>query len=256
MLAFHHKSFKPIYYQISESISDLIESGQLPPNSLLPSERELMQSHRISRNTARQSLDLLVKMGLAYRVQGRGTFVAPPPMRYGLHKLTGFTEEMIQRGWKPGSRLLNMEVISPLPKVAQRLNLPSNQRVVKIERLRLADDKPMALATSIVPEHLCPGLASEHFDQESLYALLEGKYGLRIWRAEQTLRPTIATQYEAELLSIEPGMALLLVEGVAFLQDDTPIEYMKLLYRGDRYEFTINALRYPEQVPVSPERAR
>ena len=102
----------------------------------------------------------------------------------------------------------------------------------------------MALNISYVPQHLCPHLDRVDLETGSLYRLLEGEYGLRLWRSEQVLKPTVATEYEAQLLDVSPGTPLLLAEGTTFLEGDVPIEYSKLVYRADRYEFTIRATRY------------
>ena len=243
MLRINRQSFKPIYYQLAELIHGQIEGGILACGDQIPSERELMASYHVSRNTARLATESLMKAGLVYRVPGRGSFVASAKMRYGLLQLASFSEEMQRRGLRPGSRILDLASVSPAPKIAQGLRLAPNQSAFKIERLRLANDEPLALNTSYVPVHLCPTLDREDLEQGSLYKVLEDKYSLVIWRAEQVLRPTVAGEYEAGLLGVEPGSPMLLAEGVTYLTGDVPIEYAQLLYRGDRYEFSISPLR-------------
>ncbi|MGQ9493120.1 MAG: GntR family transcriptional regulator [Anaerolineae bacterium] len=249
MAQLNRQSFEPLYYQVAEILRGAIESGELPVGTRVPSERELMQQYEISRNTARRALDTLAREGLIYFLQGRGTFVAPTKMRQGLARLSGFSEDMIRAGLKPSSRLLKMQLISPSPKVARHLALRPDQQVIHIERLRLADGQPMALNTSYVPYHLCPQLLQEDLGNDSLFRLLEEKYGLYLWRSEQVLRPAVATEYEAELLGVALYTPLLLAEGTTYLKEDIPIEYMTLLYRGDRYEFVIHMTRdAPTQV--------
>lgn len=255
MAQLDRQSFEPLYHQVAEIVRAAIESGELPVGTRVPSERELMQQYEISRNTARRALDTLAREGLIYFVQGRGTFVAPSKMRHGLARLSGFTEDMIRAGLKPSSRLLKMQLIAPPPKVARCLQLRPDQQVICIERLRLADNQPMALNTSYVPYHLCPQLLQEDLEKDSLFRLLEEKYGLRLWRSEQVLRPAVATEYEAELLGVALYTPLLLAEGTTYLKEDIPIEYMTLLYRGDRYEFVIHMTRdAPTQVTRGAEK--
>ncbi|MCL5074552.1 MAG: GntR family transcriptional regulator [Chloroflexi bacterium] len=238
-------SFEPMYYQISEKIRELIDSTQLSPHSKIWSEKELMGRFRVGRNTARQAIDHLTKQGLVYTMQGKGTFVAPKKMRQGLIRLTSFSEDMLERGLKPGAKILELAVVDPPPKVAGGLGLRSDQQAIKIERLRFADSEPMALSLSYVPYHLCPQLLEEDLANSSLYRIIEDKYGLHLWRAEQVLKPTIASEHEAGLLQVAVGTPILLVEGITFLDNDVPIEYMKLVYRGDRYEFIISPTRFP-----------
>ena len=240
-------SFKPLYYQLSENLRAMIEES-MQPDQRLPSENELMALYDVSRNTVRMALDTLEKQGLIYRMKGKGTFVASERMRYGLYYLTSFTEEMIQRGMRPSSKIVSFERTLPKSKVMQNLQLQAGQEVFAVERLRMANDEPYALTVSYIPCHMVPNLESEDLAVGSLYEVLENKLSYRIKYAEQVIKPTVATEYEAELLGIERGSPLLLVEGITFLLDGVSIEYYKLLYRGDRYEFTIRAQRRPTLV--------
>lgn len=237
-------SFKPLYFQLSENLRATIEDS-MQPDQRLPSENELMAQYDVSRNTVRMALDTLEKQGLIYRMKGKGTFVASERMRYGLFYLTSFTEEMIQRGMRPNSTIVSFERTLPKQKVKQNLQLQDGQEVFAVERLRMANDESYALTVSYIPCQMVPNLESEDLASGSLYEVLENKLSYRIKYAEQVIKPTIATEYEAELLGIERGSPLLLVEGITYLLDGVPIEYYKLLYRGDRYEFTIRAQRRP-----------
>jgi GntR family transcriptional regulator len=238
-------SWEPLYSQISDKILYRIEN-ELKPGDQIPSENMLIAEYRVSRNTVRQAIELLIKKGRVFRLKGRGTFVAAERMQYGLFHLVSFTEEIRRRGMMPSSRLLSFQRLLPPPKISQALNLIPEQQVFLIERLRSADGKPMALNSSYLPCHLCPSLDQEDLETGSIYEVIENKYNLRIGFAQQMLRPTLATDLEAELLQIVPGSAMLEVEGTASLADGTPIEYARLLYRGDRYEFPIFAVRKPE----------
>ena len=155
---------------------------------------------------------------------------------------------MIQRGMRPSSKIVSFERTLPKLKVMQNLQLQAGQEVFAVERLRMANDEPYALTVSYIPCHMVPNLESEDLAVGSLYEVLENKLSYRIKYAEQVIKPTVATEYEAELLGIERGSPLLLVEGITFLLDGVSIEYYKLLYRGDRYEFTIRAQRRPTLV--------
>jgi|FaiFalDrversion2_1042247.scaffolds.fasta_scaffold01405_3 GntR family transcriptional regulator len=231
------------YIWIARALQKAIESGELRAGDPLPSEYELMRAYRVSRNTARSALDFLMRMGLAYRVQGRGTFVAASKVKYGLFHLSSFTEEIQRQGMQTWARVLALEAIIPPPAIARALQLRADQRVIRIERLRLVNGKPLALHLSFVHEHLCPDLIHVDFTTASLYAVLEGPCGLRIVRSEQVLRAVAATPKQARLLGIPQGAPLLSIQGVTYLEDGTPLEWLELLYRGDRYELTFAALR-------------
>jgi GntR family transcriptional regulator len=237
------RSFKPVYFQLSELIQNQIEDGTLLPGTQIPSERDLMEIFGISRNTVRMAVDSLLRDGLVYRVPTKGTFVASGKMQYGLFGLISFSEDIRLRGLEPGAQLLDFTVIIPSPRIIQALHLTPGQEVFRIERLRTADGIPMALNTSYIPHYLCPDLEKENLENQSLYKILEDKYGHIIWRAERVVEPCIARDYEVEMLHIQPRSPVLLVEGTTYLVEDRPIEYVKMLYRSDRLQFRIHSLR-------------
>lgn len=235
-------SFKPLYHQLTENLRALIEDS-LKPDEKLPSENDLIVQYNVSRNTVRMALDALTKQGLIYRIQGKGSYVAPERMRYGLVYLTGFTEEMRRRGLNPSSRILSFERRPANAKEMKKLELSQPKDVFVIERLRMANEKPMALSISCIPTTFCENLDQEDLSRGSLYSLLEDRLGYKISHADETLKPTLASEYEAEVLEIKVNSPLLLVEGITRLEGGTPVEYFKLIYRGDKYEFSVQALR-------------
>lgn len=236
----------PLYFQLKQILIDMIENEELRPGECIPSERELSEKYQISRMTVRQAITELVHEGLLYRQQGRGTFVAEPKIEQGLFTLTSFTEDMLQRGLKPETRLLESAVINAPRKVERVLELSMDRRVLQIRRLRLADGEPMALETSHLAYNLCKSMADEELSG-SLYRLLEEKYGLTLGRARQTLEPVLANPDEAEMLGTGPGAPLLLLQRVTYLASGKPLELVKAVYRGDRYKFTVELHRRSER---------
>lgn len=241
----NRNSWEPLYYQIADQIRTRVEND-LPPGARIPSENELIAKYNVSRNTVRLAIETLIKQGLVYRVKGRGTFVNQARLRYGLFHLVSFSEETRRRGMRPSSRMLRLSRIIPPVKIHEALSLEPEQEVFAIERLRLANEQPMALNVSYIPCHLCPDLDRHDLIHDSMYRAIEEIYHLNIAYAQQTLKPVIASEAEARLLEVPPGSPMQLVEGVSYLMDGIPIEYAKLVYRGDRYEFPIQAIRQDE----------
>lgn len=236
-------SVLPLYHQLAETLRGKIAAGEYAIGDQLPSERELMSIFDISRNTVRDAIDVLVQDGLVERDHGRGTFVAQPQLKLGLTRLTSFSEDMRERNLQPSSQLLKSEVSYPPEMVAHRLQLLEGDKVLYIERLRLADEIPMAINTSYFSLARCPQLSEENIGEGSIYSLLETRYQIHISHAEQTVRARIANQSQADLLKIAKGDPLLVIEGVAFNTESQPIEYMNQIYRADRYIFSINPVR-------------
>lgn len=233
----------PLYYQLVEHIRDEIQSGKLKPGDQLPSERELSEQAGISRMTARQAIAFLEREGTVIVKPGIGTFVAEPKLVHDTLYLLGFTEEMVRRGEAVSSQVLEQELVVPPPYVAGELQMRSGELAIKLVRLRLSANIPLLLETSYVPTMLCPGLESVELESQSLYALFEQHYGLKLESMRQTVEATIANEYEAELFHVEPGMAMILLEGMTYAEPERPLEYFKAIYRGDRFKFELVSRR-------------
>lgn len=229
----------PLYYQLKEIIREDIERGRLSPGRSIPSERELVDRYNISRMTVRQAISELVVEGYLYRQRGKGTFVAEPKIKQKLLRLRGFSQDMLERGFKTRSEVLEKKQISAGHRLAQALQMKPSEKVYRIKRLRLVNGKPMALETAHLPARLCPELLEENLSKASLFGLLEKKYELKLENSRQALEPALASQEEAKLLGIKKGWPVLVMEGTTFLDNGKPIEYVRGIYRSDRYRFFI-----------------
>ena len=150
----------------------------------------------------------------------------------------------MQRGNEmTASQVLENSLCVPPVSVAQHLQLSPGGKTVKIVRLRFYGGTPLLLETIYIPAELCPGLENHMLANTSLYMILEQDYGLQIHDADQTLEATVANAYESQLFGIEPGMAMILLEGVTHLENGPPVEYFKAIYRGDRFKFKLKSQR-------------
>ena len=236
-----HNSPVPLYYQLKEIIHDCIEKEIYQVGDRLPSEREFSEKFGINRLTVRQALNELVREGVLSKKRGIGTFVAPPKFEQGLLKLTGFSEDMQKRGFKPSARLISMEIINPSLRVVRGLELSPEDKVVRLERLRLAEGRPMALEVSHLPAGRFEGLLKKkkELEQGSLYNLLVEEFGVSLVKARETLEAGYARERDAELLKIRQNAPVLLRERITYDESEKPVEFVRSFYRGDSYKFHI-----------------
>jgi len=188
-----------------------------------------------SRATVRQAFDALVRDGLVYRQRGRGSFVAHPTIEQGIGRIITFTEDMRQRGFAPGTKILSAEVVPAPESIAKELGIGAGDETIRLERLRLADDEPMSLEESWLVHRICRGLLQLDYRSRSLRELLEVHFGLRWARAKQTIRAISASHPLADRLSVPVNSAVLYIERVSFSEEDVPVEFLRLHHRGDRY---------------------
>lgn len=243
MKRFVRLSYIPMYTQISNIIREAIHTGEFGENDRVWSERELMEKFNVNRNTAQSAVDELVKDGLLTRIQGKGTFVKDWRVNIGLQTLVSFSEATRIMGKNPSSKIISFTIEEPNKIVAQKLEISNDDTVYKLERLRLANNLPMMHEISYLPINLFPDLTRFDFSEESLFAVLENEYQSKISWQKQVIRPIVSTEYEAGLLSLSPGIPLIETEGITYLEDNTPIEVNRLVYRNDLYEITVISKR-------------
>jgi GntR family transcriptional regulator len=232
----------PLYLQLKKLLEAQVASGELPPHGRVPSERELSEQYDISRMTARQALTELIQEGRLYTSRGKGTFVAEPKIRQSVQSLTSFTEDMRARGLTPTTRLVRLELTRASDPIALRLRIAVGAPVVCVERLRLADDEPMALETACLAFDGAERLVSLGLEG-SLYAVLREQFGIIPCEAVQEFEAMLARPRERALLHLSEGSPVLAIQRTSFDADQRPFEFVQSIYRGDRYRFVARLVR-------------
>ncbi len=222
----------PLYQQLQRALRKAIEIQLLGPEDALPAERDLASDFNVSRITVRKALDGLVAEGLLVRRQGSGNFVSTRVQK-NFAKLTSFSEDMRARGRTPHSVWLKRTQGTVTPEEALTLRLSPGTPVFRFNRIRFADDAPMALEFATIVASALPSLEAV---DSSLYEALE-RSGHRPVRALQRLRAVLLTEDQAELLKAKAGDPGLLVERLGSLRDGRAVEFSQSFYRGDIYDF-------------------
>jgi len=239
--------------QTRQRVLELIDG--LDVGVAIPSERRLSSDLGVSRLTLRAAVEDLVRDGFLVRRHGSGTFVSHPKIAQQL-TLTSFSEDMRRRGMVPGSRTLQLQEIHAGADLGRALNVSPATRVVRIQRLRLADDETMAIEILHVPQPFVPGLTRELLETVgSFYELLEQRYGVVIVSGIQTIEPTVTDEEESALLGVPLHSPAFLFERTSQAADGRTVEFVRSVYRGDRYRLVaeLSQRRGRELQPVSVE---
>ncbi|PZF85265.1 GntR family transcriptional regulator [Jiangella anatolica] len=224
------------YHSIRDEILDLV--AELSVGDALPAERALAPRFGVSRMTLRRAVEELVREGRLVRRQGAGTFVAGPKIAQGL-AVTSFSEDMRQRGSVPSSRTLAVDDVLAGAPLGRRLEISPGENVVRVTRLRLADDAPMAVETLHVPRAIAPGLEGAMLADGSFYELLHDVYGLELSGGVQTIEATVTDEIESELLGVPLHSPAFLFERISRDTAGRVVEFVRSVYRGDRYQFRV-----------------
>lgn len=231
-------SKEPLYHQLKEIIRKNILLGVFNSNDKIPTEEELSKTFKVSKSVVRQAVSLLVQEGFLIKRQGKGTFVADFRITQGPRKLTSFTQEMQLKGLEPKTVLLEKRIIKANKKIADAFSIQIGTPVIMVKRIRFANNEPIGIQTFYTLEKLVPNFFENPLTQ-SLYNLLESKYGLKIVKADEKYYATILDKHESKLLKVKEPFAGFIVERIAYDISDIPVEYTESIIRADKYSVEI-----------------
>lgn len=241
----------PLYQQLKNHIEKLIKDGVINPGEQLPSEKELEEQFNVSRITIRHALQELVAEEKIIRIAGKGSFVLQQKIE-PLTALTSFSENMRAQGYEPSYTGTVITFIKPNNIIQSHLKVSENNEVLHIHRMMLADGKPMAIQNVYLAQRTY-GInrslfIAEILNQISLYKIFELELGLPLYRADEWVDSSKATQEEARLLNIKKGDSVLVIDRVTYstvISD--PIEYVHQVYTASRYRYKVELFRSQRQ---------
>ena len=237
----------PLHHQVRNYLLGCIERGELLPGQKLLQEREYAARFGISLAPVRQAILDLVKEGYFYRVPGRGTFVREQKVEEKISILASFSESMRAKGLNAVLRVVELRVGIAPPTVRAMLETV-DQQFVFLQRVALVEGKAIALLSSYLPARLVAGIETLDFNGRSLYKTLEERYGIVLARAESTIEVVRCRGTQSTVLGIPPGTPMLQVEGKTYDVTGQFVEFSQVLYRADRFRFTIESFRRNDRV--------
>lgn len=232
-----------LYIKIYKKIKNKILSKEWEYGMKLPSEHELRNNFGVSRHTIRKALQKLSNQGYIYRKAGKGTFVKDLRSQYKLNVLKSFSEQMRKKGIEPSSKIIKKEKLRPTEEIRKKLDISSNEKIYLIERIRKADQFPMAYEKVYLSSKNCPNIINYVNEKSSLYDIYEKIYDLEIDYGEVFLEAQICNEELSNKLNLNGNNAILKMEGVFYLTTQKPLYYVESFYLGNRYIFSANIPR-------------
>jgi GntR family transcriptional regulator len=237
----------PLHHQMRNYLLGCLERGELQPGQQLLRESEYAARFGISLAPVRQAILDLVKEGYFYRVPGRGTFVREQKVEEKISILSSFSESMRAKGLSATLRVIELRV-GKVPPTMKTILEAGDEQFIFLQRVALVEDKAIALLSSYLPARLVPGLETLDLNGQSLYRTLEERYGIVLGRAESTIEVVRCRGTQSTLLGIPTGTPMLQVEGKTYDITDQFVEFAQVLYRADRFRFTIESFRRDDRV--------
>jgi GntR family transcriptional regulator len=230
----------PLYYQLISIIKRNISAGVLNPGDAIPSETEFCEALQISRSTVRQAIGQLESEGLVVRRRGKGSFISVPKLNRSMDDVYSFSREMKAMGLVPTSIVHAFEKTQPTDVIAKALKLTDpDQHIFKIVRIRCANDEPLMLETTLIPEHIIPNLTRNALETGSLYTILRERAGRIPYEAEETYETTNIDEKMASILKCRVGISAFYVERRTWSNFGELCELTQSIIRGDRTKFVL-----------------
>jgi GntR family transcriptional regulator len=238
----------PKYIQISKEIIQQIENGDFQPGDKIPSENELIKIYSISNTTARKSLLELELNGWVNRIKGKGTFVINRSEDKHITRVLGsflamkesFSGNLIKEGFTPKKITLEKTILNDgISSQINNRHYIIEGPVLKMRRLRYANDILLKDETKYISLQLCPKINMVDLDQ-SLIKIYQEKYDLDLNHVERTMGNTIFYPADANnYFENEQPIAIFILDGAIFSENGEIVEIENSFYRGDRYKFSI-----------------
>lgn len=225
----------PAYIRIHDAIKKEIDGGIWEIGQRLPSERDLADDYEVSRMTLRQAITLLVEEGILERRVGSGTYVASHRVQEKMRGTTSFTEIVRSQGKSPSSQVVSYQRKPANETEIQQLQLKPSDYVVRMERVRYADNVPLVFEVASIPEKLIREFKREDITEHFFQTLTDNGY--EIGKSQQTIYAKNASERVANYLKVPKNHAVLALTQVSYFTDGRPFEYVHSQYVGDRFEF-------------------
>lgn len=226
----------PLYFQVAQRLEELIASGEMPAGTRLENEIALADQLGLSRPTMRQAIQHLVDKGLLVRKRGVGTQVVQSRVRRQV-ELSSLYDDLDRSHRQPRTEVLSFGVVPAPDEASVALGLPADAEVVAIERLRYAQDEPLAIMHNYLPVGIAR-ITRETLAERGLYQILR-ESGIQMRIADQTISARKASAVEARLLAEVRGAPLLAMARTAYDHSGRAVEYGSHVYRASRYSFEL-----------------
>ncbi len=232
------RSYVPYYQQLKQIL--ITDVQRRKEGDLLSSESDLCRKYSVSRTVVRQALDELERDGLVLKVKGKGTFVTGRKLNTSFvqHSL-GFYDSMVNAGHSVKSRVLASELTGCPVSLASALDLNIGDEVIRFDRVRSVDDRPVQVVCATLPSRMFPGFTDLDMTDRSLYQVMRDEYGVRPAGGHRSIEAAALSAEDARHLAAPAGLPALRIESVTRTAEGTVFEYYSAIYRGDGFKFEL-----------------
>lgn len=222
-----------LYEQIYRILKERISKGEFKANQKIPSEYELSKMYGVNRHTVRKAIERIRNEGYVYTIKGKGTFISTKKIHYEVSKKTRFTESIINLGYNPDAKLIDLYESIAGKDIHSKLGIKTNQKVLVLEILRYVNKTPFCYSKSFLDSEKFKDIKKYIGERFSLYKILRDAYKIEPIRLSSELEVSLPTNQEMALLGVSNKTPLLIVRSLVSDKDENIIEYCITKFRGD-----------------------
>lgn len=233
---------KALYIKIADELKENIQQKIYQPGDKLPTEKNLSERFSVNRHTIRNAIALLKEEGLIRVDRGRGMFVAKTLIKYSIGERVRYNESLEAQGIKASYEKLKAVEIPAEGAIADALKIDIGAPVILIERIGLANDRPISIGSSYFPSELFPHLIKFWQSYSSISKLLKEIYDRDHIRRSTTVCARIVREADARLLQIPTNQPILLAQSINCDRDETIVEYGVTRFSGEMMELVFSSI--------------
>lgn len=232
------------YTKLYLEIKNNIENGTLKPGDQLPSEKELMDLHGVSRDTVRKSLGMLVMDNYILKVKGKGSFVLEiNRFDFPVAGLISF-KEMRERMDHVTHRtdVISITTFDDHSFPVKSLINEEKEKITEVIRVRVIGERRVILDKDYFYTDIVPSITKE-IAEESIYDYIENTLELKIGYAHKEIVIEKATKEDYTYLDLYDNNMVAVVNTLVYLQNGQLFQYTQSRHCPDKFRFTDVARR-------------
>ena len=231
------------YFKVYQDIVSQIEGGVYQSNDMLPSEKKLIETYEISRDTVRKALTMLEQNGYIQKIKGKGSFVLDrEKVNFTVSGVFSFKELTHKLGNNVLTYVESLECRFAGQKMKQRLEVQEDELIWKVVRSRSIEGEKIILDKDYFVKDIVPEL-THTICQDSLYEYIEDVLGLTIAYAKKEITAQMATTEDKTHLDMNNFDMVIVVKSYTYLDDNRLFQYTESRHRPDKFMFVDFARR-------------
>jgi GntR family transcriptional regulator len=244
-ISFRNENTLSLIQRIKLEIQNAIIKGDIKPGEKLPSESDLAKQFSVSRNTVREAIVSLEKIGLVIKKRGIGTFVtkAQPLISGGIERLTGVTQVISDQGFIADSEIVEFEIITASEFISNTLEIEEGSEILFLKTLKKASNEPIAICIDYIPKVFLGKTIDPKLLYKSVFSGLQEHYNINIKFAECNLIPVLSNEETSGLLKLNINSPLIKLNQIHYDYENRKVIFSKS-YFPEKMVFKLIRKRY------------